>query len=215
MNKPKSYNRSSPLILIIFLSLLLSGGCVKAFKKKPSSPPQQPREAAPVSPREPSSESPSPQQPVPQPPARQEIPPLPEPAEPSQPEARKPVLPSDSAASQLLSQAWDDLGKGRMDLAEMRFEKVLRLSPSYGAAYLGLAQISYKRQEYERCIEFVQSAEIHSYNDSSLLLEIYALEGDCYQRMGKRDKAEMAYRKGLEVDPSNEILAAKLKKLKR
>ncbi len=97
----------------------------------------------------------------------------------------------------------------------MRFEKVLRLSPSNGTAYLGLAQISFTRQEYERCIEFIQSAELHSYNDSSLLLDIYALEGDCYMRMGKRNKAETAYRKGLEVDPSNEMLAAKLKKLKR
>jgi Flp pilus assembly protein TadD len=189
-------------------------GCSKIFRKKAPAPAKPAQTSTPAEPSPspvplPSPQAPSQTQPVPQtpttPPAQPEVHP--------QPEVKRPVLPSDSAAAQILSQAWEDVKNGKIDLAEMRFEKALRVSPSSGSAYYGLAHIAFMRGQYMRCVEFCKSAELYSYKDPSLLMKVYTLEGDGYLRMGKKVDAADAYRKGLGIDPEDRSLKEKLRKI--
>ncbi len=111
-----------------------------------------------------------------------------------------PVLPSHSAVDMLIAEGWKRIGDGNLNLAEQKFEKALRMAPTRGEGYLGLAHIAYLRVNYERSLEFLQIGEAYSFQDPELLVRIFILEGDCYRKMGEGEKAQKAYEKALEIN---------------
>ncbi|MEW5806639.1 MAG: tetratricopeptide repeat protein [Acidobacteriota bacterium] len=199
------------LTLLSLLTFLSVASCAPLFRRRPSQPP--PRQEPP--PKTAPAELPArlPSQPQPTLPAPAPKPVQPKPESSPAPKVEKPALPSDQAASQLIAQGWDCVSNKKLDLAETKFEKALRIAPTSGSAYYGMAQVAYLRTNYAQCLELAQSAELYSFQEPSLLLKAYILEGDCLARMGKRDKAVDAYRKALELDPGSQYILEKLKRM--
>ncbi len=124
-----------------------------------------------------------------------------------------PTLPSENAAAILIQEGWEVMGKGHLLLAEQKFENALRISPTSGEGYLGLASVAHLQQDYGRALEFLQMGEAYSNQYSDLLSRIYLLKGDCYQALGRTKEAHEAYRKALEIDPENQTLIERLEDL--
>lgn len=122
-------------------------------------------------------------------------------------------LPSESAADILIQEGWKSIDEGNLNLAEQKFEKALRISPTHGKSYLGLARIAYLQMDYMRALEFLQMGEAYSSQQADLLVHLYILEGDCYRDMGRKKEAKKAYQKALEIDSHNPLLIDRLEKI--
>lgn len=124
-----------------------------------------------------------------------------------------PILPAENAAAILIQEGWEIMGKGHLLLAEQKFENALRISPTSGEGYLGLASVAHLQQDYGRALEFLQIGEAYSNQYPDLLSRIYLLKGDCYQALGRGKEAQEVYRKALEIDPENQALIERLKNM--
>ncbi len=123
------------------------------------------------------------------------------------------TLPSGQAAAALIQEGWENVDKGHLLLAEQKFENALRISPTSGESYLGLASVAYQQKDYQRALEFLQIGAAYCTKHSDLLLRIYILEGDCYRAMGKKKEAQRSYQKAIEIDPDDEALMDRLQEM--
>jgi tetratricopeptide (TPR) repeat protein len=123
------------------------------------------------------------------------------------------ILPSENAAATLIQEGWESMNEGHLLLAEQKFENALRISPTSGESYLGLASVAHLQHDYQRALEFLQIGEAYSTQRTDLLLRFYLLEGDCYRALGKEKEAQKAYQKALEIDPDSQALIERSKKM--
>ena len=132
----------------------------------------------------------------------------PEPIESADPAPTVPPAPEDPDEKN--ANAWNELGNiyfnaGAVDEAAKAFHKAIELDKDFGWPYSNLATVYAHKGRYteaiplyQKSIELVQNAR-----DQALL---WNHMGDAYRRLNDHDNAMAAYKKAMELDPSNTSL---------
>lgn len=87
----------------------------------------------------------------------------------------------------------------RFKEAEVLFKKVIELEPAYGQAYYSLGLLFAEQNKMLEAVDYLkQATEKIDYND-----RVPYNYGLILQRLGKRDEAELAFKKGLNINPNS------------
>jgi tetratricopeptide (TPR) repeat protein len=79
------------------------------------------------------------------------------------------------------------------------FKKVIELEPAYGQAYYSLGLLFAEQNKMLEAVDYLkQATEKIDYND-----RVPYNYGLILQRLGKRDEAESAFKKGLKINPNS------------
>ncbi len=85
--------------------------------------------------------------------------------------------------------------------AEAEFKKAIELNSEYTEAYQGLDQIYYNRKDYKSML--ANADKVLSYNPNSSTF--HNERGVALDGLGRYNEAQTAYRKAIELDPTNEV----------
>jgi len=90
-------------------------------------------------------------------------------------------------------------GQGRYKEAEVLFKKVIELEPSFGQVYYSLGLLYAEQNKMLEAVDYLKEAtEKIDYND-----RVPYNYGLVLQQLGKRADAELAFKKGLMINPNS------------
>jgi tetratricopeptide (TPR) repeat protein len=95
------------------------------------------------------------------------------------------------------------------DRAAEAFTKAIKLNPELHAAYNNLGYVYYKQGNFARAVDMYNDALSRSANNSAA----YTNLGNAHFKLGHKDEARRAWKRAIELDPSNEKAVRSLKSL--
>jgi Flp pilus assembly protein TadD len=119
------------------------------------------------------------------------------------------IDPSHAEARNNLAMLLKQRGDG--DGAVEQLELTLRHQPRHASAWYNLALVRYERREYGASLDAIQEY-VALRADSA---KGWSLAGDIQSALGNVPAARQAYRRALEVDPSQSMVATKLAALEQ
>lgn len=108
-------------------------------------------------------------------------------------------------SDQRFAEAFNNLGLALTELGEhedatVAFETAIEINPELGAGYNNLGYVLYLQENFEAAIEMYNEAIGREHDTSAA----YTNLGNAWQKLDQTEKAVGAWRRALEVDPSNE-----------
>ena len=113
-----------------------------------------------------------------------------------------------------LAEAWNNLGLSYTELraeteALEAFKKALEIDPNVGQVYNNLGYLYHRRGEFAAAVEMYERAT-HRAADSSAA---WSNLGNALHALARRDEAMVAWRRALELDPTNDKASTALARL--
>jgi tetratricopeptide (TPR) repeat protein len=90
----------------------------------------------------------------------------------------------------------------RLDEAEAPLRQVMKLNPDHPGAYLSLAELMKKKEQWDEAISFLSEAQKLAPGDG----RIYLAQGDIFDKSGKPGEAERALRAALRFQPNEPLV---------
>jgi tetratricopeptide (TPR) repeat protein len=107
--------------------------------------------------------------------------------------------PQRQASMQQVSQAREQLERGKPDAAIRTLEKAVRIDARNGEAFALLARAWQQKGQKRKALEFAKKAELLYQKQPAKLKEVFLLESDLYRELGDAASAVQSSRKASTV----------------